>query len=91
MCVQVTLIDYGRVSEVTVDNMRALQDDVLMKTPCFARRCHLADLQPAGGSGKWSQTACDIFREEVETDNTKLCLVVKVLLLLVLHNYLLTT
>ncbi len=75
--VQVTLIDYGRDSAVAVDKVRVLQE-AFVSTPWFAHRCHLADLQPAGGTNKWSQTACNVFREALEEDDIKLCLVVKV-------------
>ncbi|KAL3883135.1 hypothetical protein ACJMK2_029428 [Sinanodonta woodiana] len=59
---EVFMVDYGFTDNICSSSLRPLTK--ILKAPrCFAFRCHLADLVPAGDSKKWSRTACEYMME----------------------------
>ncbi|KAK3578563.1 hypothetical protein CHS0354_025278 [Potamilus streckersoni] len=59
---EVFMVDYGFTDTVSSSCLRQLTK-VLKGPRCFAFRCHLADLVPAGDSKKWSHTASEYMME----------------------------
>lgn len=68
----VSLSDYATNVEVKTKQLGIL-DERFTKDPQFAIRCHLADVLPAGGTGKWSGMACE-FLQDILKNNTSLYL-----------------
>ena len=60
----VFLLDYGHQVIATATDVRPLKEEFMEKA-CYCMRCHFAELQPAGDSSKWSQTACEFLVEEL--------------------------
>ena len=71
------MMDFGFTITLPRENLRPLcQDKDHPQKPCFAIKCHLADIQPAGDISRWSRTACEYLEEVL--DGEPCYLVVKV-------------
>jgi hypothetical protein len=63
----VCLVDYGYLDKVPGSELRALKKS-FGKLECFAERCHLANILPAGTTDrtKWSHTATDFVTHAIK-------------------------
>ncbi|KAJ1113733.1 hypothetical protein NDU88_001975 [Pleurodeles waltl] len=61
--VKVFYFDYGIQEEVNVCCLRILTDDLLKKMGQLSVEISLKDIRPAGGSEKWTATACDFLKQ----------------------------
>ena len=63
---QVHLVDFGHTDTVPASRLQPLKKSH-GAAECFAERCHLADLLPAGSSDrtKWSNTAKEFVLNQV--------------------------
>ena len=64
---EVTMVDFGFKSKVTLDSMRTLAEPFSAEN-CYSMCCHLVGIQPAGDITRWSSTACEYLREIVADD-----------------------
>ena len=64
---QVLLVDYGHVDSVPSLSLQSLKKS-LGSIECFAERCHLADIMPAGSidRSKWSNTAKEFVLQQIK-------------------------
>lgn len=61
--VKVFYFDYGIQEEVNVCCLRILTDNLLKKMGQLSVEISLKDIRPAGGSEKWTATACDFLKQ----------------------------
>ena len=74
---QVCLLDYGFEDEAELSQLHVIHEKFI-NIRRFAMEFQLADLQPAGGTDKWPQTACNVFQEHVFEEGIRILLVPKV-------------
>lgn len=61
---KVLFLDYGFVRDVGVENIRTLAEHLCVED-AFCHRCHLSDIEPAGGNKQWPTVSVEAFREVV--------------------------
>lgn len=59
------MVDFGYYCTLGAADLRPLSKTFLTQM-CFAFRCHLSELVPAGDSEKWSRTSCEVMIEETQ-------------------------
>lgn len=59
---KVFFLDYGFVQNVEIENIKTLADH-LHAEETFCHRCHLSDIEPAGGSKQWPTVSVETFKD----------------------------
>ena len=62
--VELKLLDSGKIVNLPVQNLRPLA--IKFRFRNFVDEVHLAGLLPAGGTGRWTRTACEMLGEMLE-------------------------
>uniref|UniRef100_A0A8C5LZQ3 Ring finger protein 17 n=1 Tax=Leptobrachium leishanense TaxID=445787 RepID=A0A8C5LZQ3_9ANUR len=76
--VEIRFVDFGNITRVNVGKLRSITEE-LLRIPCQAVCCRLANIQPIDSAPQWSVHACEEFGK-VATDKRLKCIVIGVLM-----------